>query len=373
MHSTSTTLGTLSARALALALSASALGGCAYQSVEPGHRGLRFEASAGLRPGVIPPGKHNLGWCFLRDCGRIDDFDVTFSTRHEQIHTTSQEGLAMDLRLSVIYRPIVDELYQLDSEVGANYYEEVVGPEFRSAARSVFARHSYTELAAKNEKIEDEIENEVRRRIKGKHVDVASITLEQIDYAPEIANAVRARIVGEQEAVRQKAAMENEALKQKLALEQETARQQLKIQQQAAEHELKIKTAQTESRLQADLALAEKKNERAIAEEDALLEKAKAAATVAHAKAEAEAMTIMAKAHAEENRAQTQSISPLTVQMSAYEALGKLGGTGTTILLGDFSKAPQFLFPPTLAGALYPYRVGAGAGGPMTGGQSAPK
>ena len=311
--------------------------GCAYQSVEPGHRGLRFEASGGLKHDILQPGKHNLGWCFIRDCGRIDDFDTTYSTRREQIHTASQEGLALELSLAVIYRPIISELYELDSEVGAGYYDEVVGPEFRSAARGVFARHSYTELAVKNEKIEDEVEQEVRRRTRGKHVEIASITLESINYAPEISNAVRARIVAEQEAVRQKAAMENDALRQKLAVEQETTRTQLKIQ-----------NAQAEAKLQSDLELAKKKNERAIAEEDALLEKAKAEATVAHAKAEAQALMILAKAHAEENHAQTQAISPLTVQMSAYEALGKLGGTGTTILLGDFSRAPQFLFPPSL-------------------------
>lgn len=332
--------------------------GCAYQTVEPGHRGLRFEANAGLKHDILQPGKHNLGWCFLRDCGRIDDFDVTYSTRKEQIHAPSSEGLAMDILLAVIYRPIVSELYQLDSEVGAAYYEEVVGPEFRSAARGVFARHSYTELAVKNEKIEDEIEQELQRRIRGKHVEIASITLESIAYAPEIANAVRSRIVGEQEAARQKAAMENDALRQRLAMEQETARTQLKIQ-----------STQAESKLQADLALMQKKNERAIAEEDALLEKAKAAALVAHARAEAESITILAKAHAEENRAQTQAVSPLSVQIAAYEALGKLGGTGTTILLGDFSRAPQFLFPPGLGVPGYmmppygPQRAGGAGGG----------
>ena len=332
--------------------------GCAYQLVEPGHRGLRFEATNGLRHEVIQPGKHNLGWCFLRDCGRIDDFDTTYSTKKEEIKTISEEGLTLDLHLSVIYRPVISELYELDSEVGANYYDEVVGPEFRSAARGVFAHHAYTELAGKNEKIEDEIEQEVRRRIRGKHVEIASITLESIDYAPEIANAVKARIVGENEAVRQKAAMENEALRQKLGLEQETARAQLKIQ-----------SAQAEAKLQADLELNKKKNERAIAEEDALLEKAKAAATLARSHAEAESITILAKAHAEENRASTQAISPLTVQMAAYEALGKLGGSGTTIMLGDFSKAPQFLFPASfgLGGGLLPYGPprppGAGAGG----------
>jgi hypothetical protein len=80
-------------------------------------------------------------------------------------------------------------------------------------------------------------------------------------------------------------------------------------------------------------------------------------------------MIILARAHADENRAQTQSISPLTVQMKAYEALGQLGGTGTTILLGDFSHIPQFLFPPGFASGVNPFigglphAAGAGAGG----------
>jgi hypothetical protein len=31
--------------------------------------------------------------------------------------------------------------------------------------------------------------------------------------------------------------------------------------------------------------------------------------------------------------------------MHAYDALGQLGGTGTTFLLGDYSKLPNWLFP----------------------------
>ena len=33
------------------------------------------------------------------------------------------------------------------------------------------------------------------------------------------------------------------------------------------------------------------------------------------------------------------------VQMHAYDALSKLGGSGTTIMLGDWSHVPNFLFP----------------------------
>ncbi len=331
------------------------IGGCAYQSVQPGHRGLRYDPTDGLRRDLVPEGRHRLGWwCFLHDCGRIVDFDVTFSTKQEELRTTSAEGLAMDLRLSVIYKPIVSELYELDTEVGQNYYDEVVGPEFRSAASGVFAHHSYTELAAKKEKIEDEIEQDVQRRIKGKHIAIASITLEAIQYAPEIQTATRERIVSEQEAVRKRAAMEQEAAQQKAAMENDALKQKLRLEQETAQNQAQIQSQQAEQELKLTQELAEKKNERAIAEEDALLEKAKATGTIAKAKADAEAITILAKAHAEENRAATQTISPLTVQMKAYEALGQLGGTGTTIMLGDFSKVPQFLFPPGFGNGFFP-------------------
>lgn len=314
------------------------LAACSYQAIAPGHRGLAYDPHDGLKRDILLEGRHKLGmFCWFHACQSIVDFDVTFSTKHEEIHTTSQEGLALDLQLDVIYKPIVAELYELDSEVGQNYYDEVVGPEFRSAASGLFARHSYTELAAGKEKIEDELERDVQRRIQGKHIAITSITLSSISYAPEIPEAVRARLVAEQQVARDKAQLENDALKAKLTLESDTARRQQDIQNKAAENKIRLETE-----------LEQKRNERAIAEEDAALEKARAQATIAKAHAEAEAITILAKAHAEENRAQTQAISPLTVQMSAYEALGKLGGNGTTIMLGDFSHMPQFLFPPGL-------------------------
>ncbi|MBV8760932.1 MAG: hypothetical protein JO257_26795 [Deltaproteobacteria bacterium] len=355
---------------LLLALAAT---GCrTYQTVDTGHRGLRFDPDPqiGIRRDVLPEGRYALGrMCSIRACAHLIDFDVSVQTKHEEIHTQSKEGLALDLTLSVLYRPIVSELYELATEVSPNnYYEEVVGPEFRSASASVFAKHSYTELAADKEQIENEIEHDVQRRIKGKHLEVTSITLEQIQFAPEIQAATRARIVGEQEAVRQRAAIEQEALRQKAQLDNEAQRNQQELENATAKQQAEIKAKAEETALRLKTELEEKKNERQIAEEDAALEKARAAATVAKAKAEAEAITILARAHAEENRAQTAAISPLTVQMKAYEALGQLGGTGTTIMLGDFSKLPTWLFPPSVTShaMMPPMTSGPRAGTPVS-------
>jgi regulator of protease activity HflC (stomatin/prohibitin superfamily) len=315
---------TLSVAAFALLLN-----GCAGAIVEPGHRGLLFNPSdGGLKHEVLTPGYYSLEGCtFKKTCSRIDDFDISYSTRKEEITTTSAEGLALTIKIAVIYRPIVSELYELDTEIGPNYYEEVIGPEFRSAARGVFSRHPYQDLQKQNEKIEDEVEQEVRRRTAGKHVDIASITMESVFYAPEIAHAVQAKLVGEQEAIRQKAAIEAESLKRKLEIE----------------------NSAEQRRLQAAAELQDKKNERAMEEQQAAIDKAKAEADAAtriiSAKAQAEETTILAKAERERHKSEQLGISPLTVMMHAYDALGKMGGTGTTIMLGDWSRTPQVLFP----------------------------
>lgn len=303
------------------------LGGCGAV-IEPGHRGLFFDPRhGGLQHEVLGPGWHRVGVY-----GRLDDFDVTYSTKKETLHTISAEGLGIDIKVSIIYRPVVSELYDLDVEIGANFYDEVIGPEFRTATRGVFARHTYLEVQRINEKLEDEVEAEVRRRVTGKHVEISSVTMEEVSFGPDIAGAIRGKLVGEQEAIRKKAALESDALRRKLELEQEAER----------------------SKLQADAEVRKKQNERILATEQAVIDKlqaeAESAVRVTKARAEAQAISLLAKAHADEKRAEATTLTPLMVQLHAYDSLAKLGGTGTQIMLGDWSRVPSFLFPnfPTL-------------------------
>jgi regulator of protease activity HflC (stomatin/prohibitin superfamily) len=352
--------------------------GCATTTIEPGHRGLYFAPNdGGLARTVLPPGKYKLGWCFLYcTSNRVDDFDVTFSTHTEDIHTKSSEGLDLDLKLSVIYRPVVSELYQLDTEIGSNYYDEVIAPEFRSACRGVFARHSYTELQKKNEGIENEVEAEVRRRTAGRHVEIASVTLETVNYAPEIAQKIREKLAGEQEAARQQAAIAWEAERKKQLFEANAEQKRLEVETAAAQNKLELQRSKEQERLElekeaeathfkAEQELAtletQKKVTKAEAEVDHLRAQAEADSKIIAAKAEAEAAKQMARAHAEERRAETAGVTPMEVMEHAYDALSHLGGTGTTIVLGDWAHVPSFLFPhvPSLQNAftlpLMPY------------------
>lgn len=390
------------------ALVAAALGstGCATTTVEPGHRGLYFAPNdGGLRREALMPGKYKLGWCFLYCTpNRIDDFDVTYSTHTENIDTKDSDGLVMHLRLSVRYKPIESEIYQLDTEIGPNYYDEVIGPEFRSACRGVFARHSYMELQKKNESIENEVESELRRRTAGQHVDISSVTLENVDYTPEINEKNQQRIAAEQEKQRQLAAIkaeqekntaENEkrmsAMKEaaeakKQQTQAESEQEQLEILKKAETEKLELQKEAENQKLQlaADAANAKFKAEQALQALDqrkraarAELEINKLQATadattkVIAARAEADAAKAMAQAHAEEKRAESAGITQGEVMEHAYDALGKLGGSGTTIVLGDWAHVPSFLFPktPMMGGYAMPWQPFNGprpAGGDST-------
>jgi len=303
-----------------LLLLAISLTGCA--TVEPGHRGLYFDVRRGLQHQVLTPGLH---WTGVLD--HIEDFDVTYSTKTEEVRSTSSEGLQLDLRLAVIYRPVVTELYELDTEIGTDYYREVVAPEFRSAARGVFARHSYLELLRKNEQIEDEIEADLRRRTTGKRVEIASVTLEAIQYAPEIARAVQDKLAAEQDAGRQKTLLDNEAMRRKLDLQNQAE----------------------QARSSAEFALRGKQQEAELAKAQAQLEKIRAESDAEKrliaAKAEAEESRLVSHAKAEQLKAENEALTPLAVMMRGYEALESLGKGNTHILLGDWSHVPNFLFP----------------------------
>jgi len=293
--------------------------GCA--TVQPGHRGLYFEPSHGLHREVLLPGRHWTGVF-----GRIEDFDITYATHAEEIETLSQEGLKMVLRTALIYRPVASELYELETEIGPTYYEEVVGPEFRSVARGVAARHSYLELHRKNEQIEDEVEADLRRRTAGKHVEIASVTLESIHYEPAILKAVQDKLAAEQDSARQKTLLENDGM-----------RKRMELQYKAEQEKLRAEAALREKQRELDLAKAQ-------AETDRVREESEAAKRVIQARGEAESAKFVAQAMAEQARAHNQTLTPLAVLEKGFEALKALGGTNTNIMLGDWSKVPSFLF-----------------------------
>ena len=377
-----------------LALGALTMGtGCAGVTVNPGHRALLFDPSNnGIRPEVIQPGWVNTDCSMFthpftpsEKCPRVDDFDVTYQTSDEQFHVISKEGLPMDVQIAVTYRPIVAELYLLDTEIGKHYFDKVIGPEFRNAAIGVFSKESYQDLQRQNGDIESKIQKRLQDRLKGKHLEVSSVFIQHVSYDNSILEQQEKEVVSRQELETNKQLRSNkyEEEKQRLQLQtetkeleieaqkkllaDETARKKLELaaetdQKNAEADQKKVlmktdleiakldaeKTAESE-KVRIDSELRNKAAERKLEAEQAQIDKMKAeadaATQIAAAKGESTSRLALAKATEAENTASAANITPMQVEMHAYDALGKLGGSGTTIMMGDYSKLPNWLFP----------------------------
>ncbi len=371
--------------------------GCAGALVEPGHRALLFDpTNGGIQHEVLQPGWYRTAcpfWMAANKCPRVDDFDVTFSTAKENVHTLSLEGLPLDLHIAVIYRPIVSELHLLDTEIGTNYFDEVIGPEFRSAVIGVFSRSSYQDLQKKNGIIEDEVEKELRQRLRNRHVEISSVLIEKVNYDPRIMESLQARVVTQEQTLAQKQQDDNRAAikkhqielqteaittraaHKKVELAAQTEQKKLELeanaeqQKLAALSELDVKKIQIqkqtdEEKFLIDSELRNKKAEKQLTVEQAQIDRLKADAEastkVTLAKGEAQSRLALANAEAAEVAAKAADITTNQVMMHAYDALGKLGGSGTSFMLGDWSKLPSWLFPRIPAfqsafGSMYPY------------------
>jgi hypothetical protein len=188
------------------------------------------------------------------------------------------------------------------------------------------------------------------------------VTLENVSYAPEIAEKIRLKIAGEQEASRQQAAIAWETEKKKQITEAEAAQKKLELESTAATQKIEMAKEAENARFKAEQQLAQietqKKVTKAQAEIAKLNAETAAQTKVIEAKAQADAQRHLARARAEERRAETAGVTPMEVMVHAYDALGHLGGTGTTLVLGDWAHVPNFLFPrvPSLQSAfMLPY------------------
>jgi regulator of protease activity HflC (stomatin/prohibitin superfamily) len=351
--------------------------GCAGVAIQPGHRALYFDPNnGGIQHEVLQPGWYRTAcpiWEPDNKCPRVDDFDVTYTTSKEDLHVLSSEGLPLDLHIAVSYRPIVAELYMLDTEIGANYFDEVIGPEFRSAAIGVFAKTSYQDLQRKNGAIEDEIEKALRERLGGKHVEISSVLIQKVDYAPEILKSEKERVVSQEETLKKKQLLANQAETEKMELETHSAQKKMELEAQTAQKKMELEAQATQQKLAAttdlevkkieiqkdtdeekfriDSSMRNKQAEAKLTVEQARIDKMKADAEsvtrVTKANGEASARIALARASAAEGQAESASVTPMQVEMHAYDALGKMGGSGTSIMLGDWSKLPAWLFPKT--------------------------
>lgn len=181
---------------LALTLSAaSGAGGCAGTTVQPGERGLFWHPfTEGLSTEPLRDGFY---WRAVWNSVYV--YDVRWQSYTETVDALSSDDLLVELKTAVIMRPIPQEVYFLAHEIGTDFYPRVVKPELLAAVRSVVSGYAMVHVPEKSAEIASKVQAVVVEKLSGRHLEIASVALADIELAKVVLDAVERKQAKEQE------------------------------------------------------------------------------------------------------------------------------------------------------------------------------
>jgi len=170
------------------------MAGCGT-TVDQGKRGLRWNPLSG---GLM---KESLkeGFYFRAPWNNVFEYDVRYQSFTEKIDALTADDLSVTLHAAITMRPMADEIYFLAQEVGHNWYAQLVKPQFLSAVRGVVAQYTMVTLPERSSEIGNKIEAVMVESLKGRHLDVYSVALSEIEFPKMVLQAIEQKQAKEQE------------------------------------------------------------------------------------------------------------------------------------------------------------------------------
>lgn len=168
------------------------------RTIDSGYAGVKWSMFGGTQQRTYGEGVH-----LVPPWNRLVRYDVRTQDAKELLHVLSANGLSVSLETSIRYRPSIEELAALHSQIGPGYYEVILAPVVRSEARKVGGRYTPEEIySSKREVVESEIMDEVRQTIDGKHIEIDAILIRDVDLPDNIKKAISEKLEEEQKALK---------------------------------------------------------------------------------------------------------------------------------------------------------------------------
>jgi prohibitin 1 len=172
---------------------------CLY-NVDGGERAVMFDQlRGGVRPEVSGEGTHFL----IPMVQRPIIFDVRTKPREIPSVTGTKDLQMVNIKLRVLWRPMVDDLPKLYRELGTDFDERVLPSIGNEVLKSIVAQYNAEELLSKRAEVSSRIKEEMIKRAKAFHLEFDDVAITHLTFGREFMNAIEAKQVASQEAERQ--------------------------------------------------------------------------------------------------------------------------------------------------------------------------
>ncbi|GMV51406.1 MAG: hypothetical protein NBKEAIPA_03612 [Nitrospirae bacterium] len=165
------------------------------RAVDPGKRGLRWRPlTAGLMKESLKD-----GFYWRAPWNDVLVYEARWQSFTEKVDALTADDLPVTVYAAITMRPIADEIYFLAQEVGPDWYKQLVRPQFLSAVRGVVANYTMVTLPERSSEIGNKIEAVVVEALKGRHLDVYSVALSEMEFSQMVLKAIEQKQAKEQE------------------------------------------------------------------------------------------------------------------------------------------------------------------------------
>jgi len=164
-------------------------------TIQPGQRGLFWRPfSEGLSNQPLKD-----GFYWAAPWNDVYRYDVRWQSHTEDIDALSADDLQVAIKAAIILRPIAEELYFLNQEVGPDYYLRIVKPQFMAAVRSVVSGYNMVTVPERSTEIASKVRAVVVENLKGRHLEVQNVALSDVDFPQIVLRAIEQKQAKEQE------------------------------------------------------------------------------------------------------------------------------------------------------------------------------
>jgi len=168
-----------------------------FTIIPAGHTGvidfLGYVSDNTLKPGVN----------IVNPMANVEKMSIKTQELKEMMNVPSEEGLGVELEISLLFKLNPDKANEIYKTVGPNYVDIILVPQFRSVVRGVTARYEAKALyTASREKLAGEIVEELEKLVGPRGITIEQAPLRQIILPKRLTQSIEEKLQAEQESQR---------------------------------------------------------------------------------------------------------------------------------------------------------------------------
>lgn len=205
MRQNLTTVGIFTVVSLIILVSVSS---SIFLTVGAGERGVIFRPFGGGldKEHIYKPGFH-----VIAPWNTMFIYEVREKQQEEKMTVLSNDGLKINMDITVRVYPIYEKIGDLHENFGKEYLNSLVKPEVRSSVRKIIGRYKPEELySTKRDEVQQLIQKDLEESLAKNYIELGATLIRDIALPDKVTDAIEDKLEAEQQAKKYEYTLEKE-------------------------------------------------------------------------------------------------------------------------------------------------------------------